>query len=579
MVGERDAEVRDLAYKDLLPNQIVRAQHALQALQDHLTEQHMRQLLGAEPLQAILGAMSEKEENDKPYYIQMIASIDPVAVLQQEEQGREEGGDTGEVSLQHRAEEILAAIQQRKQQSRRQQQIRQQQQHVTTNDNNDDNGRTGENNDRRRIETPRRQEEDTTAETRLAIVERQERGELQVRRRRRRRLVVATTTTVLACLSTVTTSLSHFVFTTLPLVAQQLQVASNYVSWRQVERLQLIYNYSCQAGDYYRSYYRTTLELYHNMTTTPVINVDETAAGTPSTTLPPLRAPKVEALTDWTDVKSYLVDNLVKSHLYNFDYKEASQTVGTYYSQFNELRLPTPTDSESESEEELQSMIQTHYLWSPFHYSFATDPNPPRNFQFNYYTVVEDSELDAWEATGRTTLTLSDWKSTTSKVFQHIHLHEHPLEALNYVIAMINNSVNERLHLIALNLYPKTTVDRNLMHYYQREGSNYKELENHSNTLQEMTKFTTSTTVISGPNYDYVVQMLTPAFYSNHLVDTTTISGPDHINYKSVKNMFHRHYDKTMEFLQKVNPDYLKELLDDEETTGETTTTTSKKRA
>ena len=61
--------MRDLAYKDLLPDQILRAQHALQALQDHLTEQHMRQLLGTEPLQAILGAMSEKEENDKSYYI------------------------------------------------------------------------------------------------------------------------------------------------------------------------------------------------------------------------------------------------------------------------------------------------------------------------------------------------------------------------------------------------------------------------------------------------------------------------------------------------------------------------------
>ena len=297
--------------------------------------------------------------------------------------------------------------------------------------------------------------------------------------------------------------------------------------------------------------------------------------------MPPLRAPKVEALTDWREVKGYLVDNLVKSHLYNFDYKEASRTVGAYYSQFNELRLPASTDSESESEEELQSMIQTHYLWSPFHYSYATDPNPPRT----YYTVVEDNELEAWETTGRTTLTLSDWKSTTSKVFQHLHLHEHPLEALNYVIAMINNSmsttivpVNERLHLIALNLFPKTTVERNLMHYYQREGSDYKELENHSNTLQEMTKFTTSTTVISGPTYDYVVQMLTPAFYSKHLVDTTTISGPDNINYKSVKNMFNRHYDKTVEFLQEVKPDYLKELLEDEETTGETTATTSKKK-
>ena len=95
-------------------------------------------------------------------------------------------------------------------------------------------------------------------------------------------------------------------FTTLPFVVQQLQLASDYVSWRQVERLQLIYNYSCRAGDYYRSYDRTTLELYHNMTTTPkpeeVINVEETTAGTPSRSLPAL-APTVQALKDWRDVK------------------------------------------------------------------------------------------------------------------------------------------------------------------------------------------------------------------------------------------------------------------------------------
>ena len=55
-------KVRDLAYKDLLPDQILQAQHALQAVQDHLTEQHMRQLLGSEPLQAILGVICQKEQ-------------------------------------------------------------------------------------------------------------------------------------------------------------------------------------------------------------------------------------------------------------------------------------------------------------------------------------------------------------------------------------------------------------------------------------------------------------------------------------------------------------------------------------
>ena len=84
-----EREVRDLAYKDLLPDQILRA-HALQALQDHLIEQHMRQLLGTEPLQAILGAMNKKEEHDKHYYVRMIDSMDPIASRQQgqQEKGR-----------------------------------------------------------------------------------------------------------------------------------------------------------------------------------------------------------------------------------------------------------------------------------------------------------------------------------------------------------------------------------------------------------------------------------------------------------------------------------------------------------
>ena len=61
-------------------------------------------------------------------------------------------------------------------------------------------------------------------------------------------------------------------------------------------------------------------------------------------------------------------------------------------------------------------------------------------------------------------------------------------------------------------------------------------------------------------------------------MDTTTISGPDNINYKSVRNMFNRHYDKTVEFLQEFDPNYLKKLLEEEETTGEPTTTLSKKK-
>ena len=125
---------------------------------------------------------------------------------------------------------------------------------------------------------------------------------------------------------------------------------------------------------------------------------------------------------DWRDVKDYLVDNLVKSHLYNFDYKEASCTLGVYYSAFNELRLPPATTEDDSESEELQSIIQPHYLCSPYHYTHPGDNNPPRT----YYVVMEDSELEKWETTGRNALQLSTWKSTTSKVDQHLHLFEHP---------------------------------------------------------------------------------------------------------------------------------------------------------
>ena len=72
----------------------------LQALQDHLTEQCMRQLLGTEPLQTVLRVISKNEEHDnKPYYIRLSDSMDPVAALQSEQQEKEEGNPTDEASI------------------------------------------------------------------------------------------------------------------------------------------------------------------------------------------------------------------------------------------------------------------------------------------------------------------------------------------------------------------------------------------------------------------------------------------------------------------------------------------------
>ena len=137
--------------------------------------------------------------------------------------------------------------------------------------------------------------------------------------------------------------------------------------------------------------------------------------------------------------------------------------------------------------------------------------------------ILEDEELKKWETTGRNDVQLSTWKSTTTKVYQHLHLFEHPLQALNYILSLVSNSmsttvvpVNEQLHLVALNLYTEVALQRNLLHYYKGDGSNYLELENRRDALRDMNKFTTPTIIVSGCNYDYIIQMLTPHFYSNH---------------------------------------------------------------
>ena len=122
----------------------------------------MRQLLGSEPLQGILGAICQKEQlqqeekhhNDNAYYIQMIDRMYPVAALQQEE-GKEkiEENTTGEAATQQRAKKIMAAIQQRAKKiiaaiQQRNQQDSQQPRLTTTykdnNENNDDICREGE---------------------------------------------------------------------------------------------------------------------------------------------------------------------------------------------------------------------------------------------------------------------------------------------------------------------------------------------------------------------------------------------------------------------------------------------------
>ena len=96
-----------------------------------------------------------------------------------------------------------------------------------------------------------------------------------------------------------------------------------------------------------------------------------------------------------------------------------------------------------------------------------------------------------------------------------------------------------------------------------------------------MDAFTTPTVTISGPTYNYVVNVLTPHFFARHVVDTSTISGDLYDDATSLRNLLSR--GTTMErattLIKKMRPDLMYLLQEEhEETTGEATASTTTKK-
>ena len=191
------------------------------------------------------------------------------------------------------------------------------------------------------------------------------------------------------------------------------------------------------------------------MTTTPkkaeVIDVEEEQTTTgASTSLLPLRAPRPDHLVDWHDVKDYLIDNLIEAHK-NYDYKVPSKMMEAYYNTFSELLLPATTDGEGddlESEKELQSLIQTHRMWAPLH-STTEGPDEVKT----YYIILEGEELRSWQDAGRNDIKLSDWKAILTRVYQHLHLFEQPLQALNYAVSLVSAAMSTTTVFPSMNHY------------------------------------------------------------------------------------------------------------------------------
>ena len=82
-----------------------------------------------------------------------------------------------------------------------------------------------------------------------------------------------------------------------------------------------------------------------------------------------------------------------------------------------------------------------------------------------YYIILEGEELRGWQDTGRNDIELSDWKATLTRVYQHLHLFEQPLQTLNYAVNFVSAAmsttmvpVNEPLHLVVVNIHPHVVL-------------------------------------------------------------------------------------------------------------------------
>ena len=251
--------------------------------------------------------------------------------------------------------------------------------------------------------------------------------------------------------------------------------------------------------------------------------------------LPPLRAPK--QTTWWTGTTSrhhlqnYLIDDLIKAHK-NYDYKfhwrrwkPTTTPSASYYYQPLHMEKETTLRVRRTTEHD-----QTHRMWAPLH---ATTERP--DAAKTYYIILEKNY--------RVGRLLAGTTSSCQTGRLHLHVSTNIYIFSNNLYKLSTTLCRWLLQRCLLLLLSQSMSHYTLLHststqkwyysatYYTPTGSGsiyYLELENHSDSLRNMNGFATPTVIITGCNYNYIVQMLTPHYFERHLVDTTVIHGDLH---------------------------------------------------
>ena len=111
--------------------------------------------------------------------------------------------------------------------------------------------------------------------------------------------------------------------------------------------------------------------------------------------------------------------------------------------------------------------------------------------------------------------------------FWTIPIFERPQSALDCVIMVISSSMGVLqglfpklgIRVLGVSVIPHVLISRGLMAYYERDGSDYKEMENHSNQALQMTCWSTRSLLVTGCDNSYVTKL------NNYRLTTAALFG------------------------------------------------------
>ena len=133
--------------------------------------------------------------------------------------------------------------------------------------------------------------------------------------------------------------------------------------------------------------------------------------------------------------------------------------------------------TEMDDDKALMKILQYRYKGRPHHHTTS------EHEVMTYYVVIEDTQLGHYKQSNYQTLELASWQQGLTRVHQHLHFIERVQGALDYCVALVNNTIAENQ-----NVYPHILITHGLTgYYYKRDDSDYRKLKNHSDQALQMT--------------------------------------------------------------------------------------------